>query len=252
MIKGLFLLFSLFASHMLWAKTTCLQTYSLSPHIHVSRVNLSCKNIQLIASTQNDQGLSVSEFAEKYQTNIAINGSFFRQDLSPIGLNISQFKRTNKSYDTRARSFLACTAQNQCYIDPKNSVTKINPKWQFAVAGWQYYHQQSGKFECAISDSIGCQQGIFTGKHPRTMVGLDNKRQWLYLVVVEGRQLNYRGMTMDELAELATQIGLTQAVNLDGGGSSTMVVNQQRVSRLPLLQMRERKVGNHFGVKLLP
>lgn len=252
MMKGFLLLFSLLTSQTLWAMPACVQTYSLSSHIHISRVDLGCKSVQLIASSSADQGLSVSEFAKKHQTVIAINGSFFRHDLSPIGLNISQFKRWHKSYDTRARSFLACTAQNQCHIDPKNNVAKINPNWQLAVAGWQYYHQQSGKFECAPSDRIGCQQSIFTSKHPRTMIGLDDKRQWLYLVVVEGRQFGYLGMTMDELAELATQLGITRAVNLDGGGSSTMVVNQQRLSRLPLFQTSERKVGNHFGVKILP
>lgn len=82
------------------------------------------------------------------------------------------------------------------------------------------------------------------------MIGLDEKRNWLYFVVVEGRQLTFGGMTMAQLAELAGQLQLTKAVNLDGGGSSTMVVGTKRLSALPLLQGSERKVGNMIGVKV--
>ncbi len=78
------------------------------------------------------------------------------------------------------------------------------------------------------------------------------KRNLLYLVVVEGRQLGFRGMTLTELAQLAQSLGLTKAINLDGGGSSTMVVDNQRLSALPFLQSDERKVGNHFGIKIEP
>ncbi|QIM64551.1 phosphodiester glycosidase family protein [Frederiksenia canicola] len=233
-----------------YAQTDCIQTYSENDTVHISRVDLNCKNIELIASQVEDQGLTVSEFAEKYQTAVAINGSFFRKDGSPIGLNISNFKRLSKSQDTRSRSFLACTAENKCDIDPKNSLAKINPKWKTAIAGWHVFNTKSGQFECAKSDKIGCSQSIFTDKHPRTMIGLDEKRNWLYFVVVEGRQLTFSGMTMAQLAELAGQLQLTKAVNLDGGGSSTMVVGTKRLSALPLLQGSERKVGNMIGVKV--
>lgn len=233
-----------------YAESHCIHTYSQNSYIHISRIDLNCKNIELITSQQSDQGLTVSEFAEKYETAVAINGSFFRKDGSPIGLNISNFKRWGKSQDTRSRSFLACTANNHCIVDPKNNLAKINLKWKMAIAGWHYFNAKSGKFECAKNDKIGCSQSIFTDKHPRTMIGLDEKNNWLYFVVVEGRQLTYSGMTMDQLAELATQLKLTQAVNLDGGGSSTMVVGSERISDLPLLQGSERKVGNAVGVRL--
>ncbi|MGQ0285718.1 phosphodiester glycosidase family protein [Pasteurellaceae bacterium 22721_9_1] len=252
-MKRQYFLFSCLALFLLFsnsAKADCIHTYSQNDYIHISRIDLNCKNIELVTSQQTDQGLSVSKFAEKYQTAVAINGSFFRKDGSPIGLNISNYKKWGKYQDTRSRSFLACNANNQCIIDPKNSLAKINPKWKTAIAGWHYYHQRSGKFECSKNDKIGCQQSIFTDKHPRTMIGLDKQHNWLYFVVVEGRQLTYSGMTMDELSELANKLQLTEAVNLDGGGSSTMVIGTKRVSDLPLWQGSERKVGNVIGVKL--
>jgi hypothetical protein len=62
-------------------------------------------------------------------------------------------------------------------------------------------------------------------RHPRTAIGLDRSRRWLYLVVVDGRQPAYSvGMTARELADLMVHLGADQALNLDGGGSSIMLV----------------------------
>ncbi|KAE9533229.1 hypothetical protein A1D25_00830 [Ursidibacter arcticus] len=249
-MKSLFLFFIFLLLSTAQANSSCIENRSENGVIHISKIDLNCPNLELITTLPKDQGLTVSEFAGKYQTNVAINGSFFRKDLSPLGLNISQFKKWQKSNDTLARSFLACTANHHCHIDPINRITSAKPNWKLALAGWHYYSEKSGKFECSTRDKIGCSQDIFTGKHPRTMIGLDEKHNWLYLVVVEGRQLTYRGMTMNELAQLATQLKLTYALNLDGGGSSTMVIDNKRISALPLLQGSERKVANHFGVRL--
>ncbi|WP_373819663.1 phosphodiester glycosidase family protein [Glaesserella sp.] len=232
------------------AQQDCIQTYMPDSYIHVAKIDLNCKNLQVVATDPRDQGMSVSDFAQKYQTDVAINANFYRKDFSPIGLTITNGKVWQKGKDTRARTFFACDAQNKCVIEGKNKLSKTNPKWVTAISGWQYFEQKSGKFECADRDKIGCSQDIFSGKHPRTLLGLDEKNNMLYLVVVEGRQIIYRGMTLNELADLAKKLGLTKAINLDGGGSSAMVVNGKRISELPVLQGSERKVANHFGVKL--
>jgi len=62
-------------------------------------------------------------------------------------------------------------------------------------------------------------------RHPRTAVAWDPARRLLLLVVVDGRQASYSvGMTLPELAKLLETWGAREAVNLDGGGSSVMVV----------------------------
>jgi hypothetical protein len=64
----------------------------------------------------------------------------------------------------------------------------------------------------------------FLGRHPRTMFGLDGAGH-AWLVTVDGRQPDASvGMTLVELQRLAGRLGLTDALNLDGGGSTTMVV----------------------------
>jgi hypothetical protein len=65
----------------------------------------------------------------------------------------------------------------------------------------------------------------FLGRHPRTMFGVD-AAGYAWLVTVDGRQPDVSaGMTLAELQRLARRIGLTDALNLDGGGSTTMVVS---------------------------
>ena len=69
---------------------------------------------------------------------------------------------------------------------------------------------------------------------PRTAVGFDRARQTLILVVVDGYQRGYsRGMTQRELADLLREFGADTAMELDGGGSSTMVIENQVVNRPP-------------------
>ena len=76
------------------------------------------------------------------------------------------------------------------------------------------------------------------------------------LVVVDGRQPFYsEGITLQELADLMRALGAEYAMNLDGGGSSTMVVQGQdgrpRVLNSPIdnyIPGRERPVANHLGI----
>ncbi|MGE3182339.1 MAG: N-acetylmuramoyl-L-alanine amidase-like domain-containing protein, partial [Phycisphaerae bacterium] len=61
--------------------------------------------------------------------------------------------------------------------------------------------------------------------HPRTAVGTDKDGKVLWIVLVDGRQPNVSmGMTLAELAALFDSLGCWDALNLDGGGSSTLVM----------------------------
>lgn len=66
-----------------------------------------------------------------------------------------------------------------------------------------------------------------TALHPRTAAGFsaDGKRMWL--ATVDGRQGDSRGMTEQELAEHMKALGADNAINLDGGGSSTMLAREE-------------------------
>ncbi|MFD2699605.1 phosphodiester glycosidase family protein [Paenibacillus shunpengii] len=79
--------------------------------------------------------------------------------------------------------------------------------------------------------------------NPRTAIGMIEPNHYVF-VVVDGRNKGYsRGMTLDELAQLMDDLGATEAYNLDGGGSSTMVF-MGRVVNNPQGKNEERGVSD--------
>ncbi len=89
--------------------------------------------------------------------------------------------------------------------------------------------------------------------HPRTAIGIDHDGRRLLLVVVDGRQLDSRGATMVELARLLLSLGAEDALNLDGGGSSTMVAARPADGLLKVWNSpsdgRQRPIPNGLGFR---
>jgi hypothetical protein len=89
-------------------------------------------------------------------------------------------------------------------------------------------------------------------RHPRTVVGVASGGRRLFLITIDGRQPGSSvGTTLRESAQLALALGATEAINLDGGGSTTMVVTRQgtdttrfEVVNKPSDPQGERAVGN--------
>lgn len=68
-------------------------------------------------------------------------------------------------------------------------------------------------------------------RHPRTIIGLD-RDGFVWLGAIDGRRPDHSlGMTFAELERLSDRLGLTDALNLDGGGSTTMIVRGQVANR---------------------
>ncbi|MFC0213277.1 phosphodiester glycosidase family protein [Paenibacillus chartarius] len=81
-----------------------------------------------------------------------------------------------------------------------------------------------------------------SGANPRTGIGMIAPNHYVF-VVVDGRQSESRGMTLDEFAQLFADLGATEAYNLDGGGSSTMYF-RGRVVNNPQGKQEERGVSD--------
>jgi len=117
-----------------------------------------------------------------------------------------------------------------------------------------------GGFPVLVADSAVLQDldsaggaGFAPVRHPRTAVGIASDGRRLLLVTVDGRQLPYSdGMTLRELAELLRSFGAAEALNLDGGGSTTVVVRERggalAVANRPSDREGERPVANALAV----
>jgi exopolysaccharide biosynthesis protein len=91
-------------------------------------------------------------------------------------------------------------------------------------------------------------KGFAEGRHPRTMIGTAQDGG-IWLVTVDGRQPQLSvGMTLLELRALAHRLGLVNALNLDGGGSTTMWVQGQVVNS-PSDATGPRKVSDALLVR---
>lgn len=98
------------------------------------------------------------------------------------------------------------------------------------------------------------------GQHPRTAFGLDPEQRTLYLLVVDGRQPGYsEGVQLDTLAHLLRELGASDGLNMDGGGSTALVVRDAdgsaRVVNRPIhrgVPGTQRPNGNHLGIHAEP
>lgn len=86
-------------------------------------------------------------------------------------------------------------------------------------------------------------------RHPRTAIAQTGDGAVL-LVTVDGRQAHSVGMTMWELAQLLVDLGATDGLSLDGGGSTTMTVLGKVRNRFS--DPTERPVANSLTVRYLP
>src|SRR5699024_2554643 len=90
-----------------------------------------------------------------------------------------------------------------------------------------------------------------TDKHPRTMLATKDGK--LYMIAVDGRQAGHSdGMTLPGAAEYLHTLGMTEAINIDGGGSTTYYAREPGETHPKLLnhpsEHHERPVGNSLVV----
>ena len=103
-----------------------------------------------------------------------------------------------------------------------------NPEWKnvkHIISGGPYLVKDNEVFVDVTEQKLKS----ITGKNPRSAIGY-TKDGNLILVVVDGREGRSVGMTLTQLANFMHSIGCTNAINLDGGGSSVMYINGKIVN----------------------
>lgn len=104
------------------------------------------------------------------------------------------------------------------HITSVDEFNTVESRVQQALSGWQRLlvdGQPVGKF--TVNDNA-------MQFHPRTFVGVSKDNKKVYLFVIDGRQPEYsNGMLLEDMMLLCQGAGCYQALNLDGGGSTTMV-----------------------------
>lgn len=229
--------------------------------IHVVAIDRTVADVDFLVTPPAADGRyaprTTPAFLRQYDLQLAINGSFYQNNLAteapePLGLTISDGTTAVASRD---RYPALCVSQTAVlHIDPSGHCFDDT---QQAIAG-----------NVLLVDSgvpLDPRQDRFPGRanafrpQPRTAVGFTNDQSKVWLVVVDGRQPGYsQGLTLAETAQLLADLGAHMALNLDGGGSSTLAaaswygaktLNSPVHNGVPTLA---RPVPTHLGIYVQP
>lgn len=111
------------------------------------------------------------------------------------------------------------------------------------MGGWPQIVQRGVN----VAGDAASREGTITrnaeARHPRSAAAISRDGRTLWLVAVDGRSASSVGMTLVELADYVRGLGAWDALNFDGGGSTTMVIDGTVVNR-PSDPTGEREVGN--------
>ena len=134
--------------------------------------------------------------------------------------------------------------------DRVDVVTRLVPNrgpLRTVVGGWPRI-VDAGRNVALAADSVeGTVPRFSRARHPRSALGISRDSAMFYMVAVDGRQQMSVGMTLEELADAMIALGAYEAMNLDGGGSTALVVRDSIVNT-PSDTSGERAVGNVVAV----
>ena len=221
---------------------------ALSPwpdsRVHVLRLDLREPTLRLVVSTPAERGLPMDRRAEGTSAVASFNASFFDRNFVPRGVTVSQGKAWTPVLQAEASPWLACDQWQRCRIGFADTATRP-PDAVNAVAGTPWL-VRAGQVR-SEADDAGC-AALCARAHPRTAVGLAGEGRWLLVVLAEGRRPPVAGVTLVQLSQLMRELGAMDAVNLDGGGSSTLWLQGRAVMARPANEPAERALANVVSI----
>jgi len=203
-------------------------------------IDLCAPGVALRATASGERKRTVGSFGKLVGAQAAVNGDFFSYaNYSTNGLAMSGGVKWAGTSD---HSYVAPVAigAGKVTIDHHAVQTAVQ-SWMKEIVSGHPTLLDDGKVVGNPGDPL-C-----TNRHPRTVAGISKDHRTLVLAVVDGRATGRAGMTCPELAQLLSGLGAYDAVNLDGGGSSTMWLGNKGVVNYPS-DGSQRVVANHLAV----
>jgi hypothetical protein len=177
-----------------------------------------------------DRPVPLGRWCKEQGVRHAVVGGFFlRPDYVPLGeLRIAGATRQSTPCDAPWDQHRACVQidGDRLWIDRRDQLA-AEPTGDLLQAGPLLVRDRHSVIvdgEDAEGFSAGARQfdsDITRGRYPRAALGIDRER--LVSVACDGRTRRDAGMTLGELADTLVELGLTDAINLDGGGSASLV-----------------------------
>ena len=208
-------------------KITYTQYTTNGTTIHVADVRLSSAEYLKTAFADDTYGKNVTEatssIAEAHDAILAINGDYYGvQEKGYVIRNGIVYR------DEAGENEVLCIyADGSMKIVDPSTVTAQELVDQGV---WQAFSFGPGLVEDGeISVSLDSEVGRAKASNPRTAIGVIDDLHYVF-VVSDGRTDDSEGLSLYELASFMDQLGVQTAYNLDGGGSSTMVFQNQIIN----------------------
>ncbi len=192
--------------------------------VQAVRVDLQNPTVGFFSTPKTSQtldtiGQTTSSFLTQYHTQVAINASFygpvslFPTDIDIVGLSMSNGTVVSAPTSGSGSPVLAITQANVASFITTTTSTDPSPYWN-AVAGGSML----------LVNGVNLGDPNSTVAHPRSLAGISQDNRYLYLITIDGRQTGYSDGAIDyESALWLTRFGAYNGLNLDGGGSTTLV-----------------------------
>ena len=240
-------------------------------------------DLNVIVSEDLDRRETLAQFSQNKKARVVVNGGYFLIDKTPtehVGLLYVNNRtvapatrsvlRNNKRYFTArgALGFLDDGGIDIAWVTSRNDSLfnfsePVKNQPEEPVDSFDFSKAETWEVDDAIHAGpvlmhdgkirVTTNEEVFFGStipdiHPRTAAGYRNSGE-LVLLVVDGRQVDSRGVDLQELAILMRDLGCVEAINLDGGGSSAMVVDGKLLNR-PAGTTSQREVMSAIAVSV--
>ena len=240
-------------------------------------------DLNVIVSEDIDRRETLTQFSQNKEARVVVNGGYFLIDKTPtehVGLLYVNNRtvapatrsvlRNNKRYFTArgALGFLDDGGIDIAWVTSRNDSLfnfsePVKNQPEEPVDSFDFSKAETWEVDDAIHAGpvlmhdgkirVTSNEEVFFGStipdiHPRTAAGYRNSGE-LVLLVVDGRQVDSRGVFLKELAILIRDLGCVEAINLDGGGSSAMVVDGKLLNR-PAGTTSQREVMSAIAVSV--
>ncbi len=234
--------------------------------VHALRVDLGNSGVEPVTDTDNGDrpeetdGLKTSTFLTRSGCQVAINGAPFwpgvkeeGQPQNVVGLVVADGTLVSPVDDHKPRAALVFRRNpSGATLGAIESPPIETADILTAVGGYGVILQEGQVVRPSQEES-----GFIENLHPRTAVGVADAGRTLLMVVVDGRQPGYsEGMNLAELGQTLRWLGADAGLNLDGGGTTTMVRADStggfRLLNRPIDGGRpgtERVSASHLGIR---
>jgi hypothetical protein len=233
---------------------------------HLVRVDLEAPGLELLVTAPQPSASGdllaekTSAFAARHGLQVAINASFFYPfrnghplDYEPhVGdpvYVVGTAASAGRGFGQKGEKMIAMYLSRDRKVSFEQPLGEV---WH-ALSGFGYVVREGAPV--TFEDT-----GVNHTPYPRTLAAVDATGRYLLLLVVDGKQPHYSdGLTLEEAARLLVEQGARTGIQLDGGGSSTLVRQGARGEiqfvNTPInfrIAGWERVVATHLGIFARP